>query len=348
MEAPWFLAGMGTAAAGMLLRGGVQWGLVGYDAFTENAWRAGLLVDVAFLSLGLAARVRVLREAHERARAELLAQGVAVTATLEAQVIDRTRALEAANRALAEAQRAAAHQRRMAALGQLASALAHEVANPLNFSVGGAAELARRVTALRGAIERGDDDGARAALRGAERALELVQGGNARIRGVLDGLRTYTRGGGEAEPVDVLAVARATVALMDERLRAQGVTVTITDRELPRVRGRQGELGQVFMNLFLNAAQAMPGGGAVTVDGAARGDRVEVTVADDGPGVPRERRSEVFEPYVTTRAAEGGTGLGLAVSHEIARQLGGDLRLVESERGATFVLALVPWADEPP
>jgi two-component system NtrC family sensor kinase len=291
----------------------------------------------------------VLREAHERARAELLAQGVAVTATLEAQVLDRTRALEAANRALAEAQRVAAHQRRMAALGQLASALAHEVANPLNFSVGGAAELVRRVTALRGAIERGDDDGARAALRGAERALELVQGGNARIRGVLDGLRTYTRGGGgEAEPVDVLAVARATVSLMDERLRAQGVAVTVTDRELPRVRGRQGELGQVFMNLFLNAAQAMPGGGAVTVDGAVRGDRVEVTVADDGPGVPRERRSEVFEPYVTTRAAEGGTGLGLAVSHEIARQLGGDLRLVESERGATFVLSLPPWADEAP
>jgi len=346
VEAPWFLAGVGVSAVGMLLRGGVQWGVVGYNALTENGWRVGLLVDVALLSLGLAARIRVLREAHERSRTELLAQRVAMTATLEAEVIDRTRALEAANRALAEAQRLAAHQRRMAALGQLASALAHEVANPLNFSVGGAAELARRVEALRAALDRGDEGGARAALRGAERALELVQGGNARIRGVLDGLRTYTRGDVTApEPVDVLAVARATMALMEERFGAQGVTVTVADRELPRVRARPGEVGQVFMNLLLNAAQALPDGGVVVIDGRVRGEAVEVTVADDGPGISRERWSEVFEPYVTTRADAGGTGLGLAVSHEIARQLGGDLRLVEGARGATFALTLPVWSD---
>lgn len=171
-----------------------------------------------------------------------------------------------------------------------------------------------------------------------------MQGGNARIRGVLDGLRTYTRGDGAApEPVDVLAVARATMALMDERFGAQGVTVTVADRALPRVRARPGEIGQVFMNLLLNAAQALPDGGAVVVDGAVRGEVVEVTVADDGPGISRERWSEVFEPYVTTRADAGGTGLGLAVSHEIARQLGGDLRLVEGARGATFALTLPVW-----
>jgi signal transduction histidine kinase len=350
VEAPWFLVAISATMLGFFVRGAVSVGVLPLNAATDHAWRAGIVVDVAVLAVGLAARVRVLREAHARVRAKLLADRESMNAELEALVGERTRALEETQRALSEAQREVSHQKRMASLGQLASALAHEVANPLNFTVGGAAELARHVTALRTLLLRAKTEGeafgeAHKALDGVQRALDLVQGGNARIRAVVESLRAYTRSGAiEVEAVDVLEAAHTTLRLVDSKLRAQGVTVTVHGTVLPKVRGRVGELCQVFMNLVLNAAQAMPDGGTIDVVGAVVGDHVEVTVSDNGPGIAAERRSAVFDPYFTTREADGGTGLGLSVSHEIMRQLGGSLRLATTEGpGATFVLSLRIW-----
>jgi two-component system, NtrC family, sensor kinase len=334
------------------VRGAVQVGALAPNTFTENAWRAGLVFDVTLLSLGLAARVRALRDEKERAQAELLADREAMTARLESLVAVRTRELEDAMRDLTEAQRAMSQQKRAASLGQLAAALAHEVANPLNFTMGGSAELARRVDALKLALEgldaRHPDDPdlgrARIALTGARKSLELVQGGNARIRSVVESLRAYMRSSAvEPEPVDVMEAVRSTLRLMESKLSAQRVEVTLRGEEIPRVRGRMGELCQVFMNLLLNAAQAMPEGGEITVTGRSAGERVEVVIADTGPGIPPERRSAVFDPFFTTRGDEGGTGLGLAICHEIVRRLGGELTLDESEVGATFVVRLMPW-----
>lgn len=353
-EAPWFLLGWTVSTGGFLVRGAVQVGAVPMSTVTENAWRAGLVFNVALLSLGLAARVRALRDEKERAQSDLLAGREAMTARLESLVAVRTRELEAAMRDLTEAQRAIAHQKRAASLGQLAAALAHEVANPLNFTAGGAAELARRVEALKVALEgldaRHPDDPdlgrARIALAGARKSLELVQGGNARIRSVVDSLRAYMRSGAvEPEAVDVMEAVRSTLRLMESKLAAQRVEVTVTGDDLPRVRGRTGELCQVFMNLMLNAAQAMPDGGTIAVTGVASGSRVEVVIADTGPGIPPERRSAVFDPFFTTRGDEGGTGLGLSISHEIVRRLGGELSLAESETGATFVVRLQAWEE---
>ena len=267
--------------------------------------------------------------------------------SLPDSVVARTRELE-------EAQRALAHQKRMTSLGQLAAALAHEVANPLNFTVGGAGELARRLDALAAATDAlaaRDPDNldaakARLALKGARKALELVQGGNDRIRGVIDALRAYTRSDTRGvEAVDLAEAVRATTRLMAQRFREAEVDVSLALDGIPRAKGRVSELSQVFMNLLLNSVQAMPEGGAITVTGRSDEGRVTLTFADTGPGIPPERRSKVFDPYYTTREDDGGTGLGLSISHEIVARHGGTLRLLDSDVGAVFEVSLPRWSE---
>jgi two-component system NtrC family sensor kinase len=105
--------------------------------------------------------------------------------------------------------------------------------------------------------------------------------------------------------------------------------------------GDAGELQQVVANLVINAHDAMPDGGTLTVELAADGGHVRLAVADTGVGIPADLIAHVFEPFVTTKLGHGGTGLGLAISHDIVRHHGGELA-VESEpgRGARFTLTL--------
>lgn len=239
---------------------------------------------------------------------------------------------------------------RLAALGRMAQALIHEVANPLNFIVGGVQEVDRRVPPLRAAVDALRPDAppdaellARIAqgMSSTARALELIRGGSERIRAVVDNLRQYLRTGQLTwETVDVAERVRGTARLMEPMLAQRGVTLTLALDALPPVRGRGTELSQVFLNLMLNSHDAVADGGHLTVRGARRGDVVELRFEDDGPGVPKDLRRRIFEPFFTTREARGGSGLGLSVSHEIARQHGGSLALVDSPRGACFVLTL--------
>ena len=96
----------------------------------------------------------------------------------------------------------------------------------------------------------------------------------------------------------------------------------------------------MFINLFLNAADAMGGKGTIVVEGKSDGERVEVAVRDEGPGVPAADRGKIFDPFFTTKDPGQGTGLGLAVSRSIAQAYGGDLKLGPSDSGAAFVLSL--------
>src|SRR5262249_9816081 len=98
--------------------------------------------------------------------------------------------------------------------------------------------------------------------------------------------------------------------------------------------------GRALDNLLLNALQHVPEGGRVHMTAALDGERLRLTVSDDGPGVPEEVRAHLFEPFVTTRG--GGAGLGLAIVREIVEAHGGAVRLVPSASGAVFEMEL-PW-----
>jgi signal transduction histidine kinase len=144
----------------------------------------------------------------------------------------------------------------------------------------------------------------------------------------------------------VRALCERTAALCAPSLRARRVELVLDLADpLPRPLADERRLEQVFVNLAQNAAQAMDGGGKLTIVARARaggdGAGVEVAFVDDGPGIPAELLGRIFEPFFTTKGPGMGTGLGLAVSQQIVLDHGGRIE-VESQlgRGSTFRVIL--------
>jgi len=139
--------------------------------------------------------------------------------------------------------------------------------------------------------------------------------------------------------VDLAAVIGEVARLIEPTARERTVKVEI--RPLPAgmlVRAEEAELQHTLINLLLNAVQASPPGGLVTVE-AGVGEQVRVRVIDNGCGISPENRERIFEPFFSTR--QGGTGLGLFLSLNFVRRSGGDLRVTsEPGRGSTFEIVL--------
>jgi C4-dicarboxylate-specific signal transduction histidine kinase len=146
----------------------------------------------------------------------------------------------------------------------------------------------------------------------------------------------------ERRPVDLGAVIGAVLALVRGRADKQRVTTALemADGALTLV-ADAGQLHQVFVNLVLNALDAMPAGGALTLAARRAGDRVEVDVSDTGPGLPKELGPRLFQPFASTK--ETGLGLGLVISRRIVEDHGGTLDAVDrSGGGASFRVRLPP------
>jgi len=219
--------------------------------------------------------------------------------------------------------------RKMAALGTLTSGVAHELNNPLN-------NISLTVETL---LDDYEDLSAERKRQLLEDIFTQVQRAGATVRNLLD----FTR---QERPV-VVAVSvsdllDAAMKLVRNELELAGIELA---REvpagLPHVRGNPRNLEQVFLNLFLNAIQAMPAGGRLRLSAAVEGPYVRVGVGDTGVGIPEEHRDKIFEPFFTTKEAGEGTGLGLSVSYSIAEKHGGRLE-VESQvgKGTTFHVIL--------
>lgn len=310
-NARFFVAGWTLLLAMVVLQNLTALRLLPSVQFTDHAVRLGAVVEGVLFSLALAYRINRLRRENARIQAEMMRQ-------------------------------------RLAALVNLASGVVHEIGNPLNFIKGGVEDLRRRARQItdhltpRGDSPLAQDPGMAEARRAAGPLLEgaeLVARGTERITRIIENLRgRITDAPRPLESVDLERVVTDTVALARDRLAAGQVEVALDLPSLPPVRGLAVEIGQVLMNLLVNAAEAMPAGGTVRVSGAASGETVSISVCDTGPGVPEEIRAAIFDPFFTTRPR--GTGLGLFISQEIALRLGGELSLVESGPGATFRLTL--------
>jgi signal transduction histidine kinase len=164
---------------------------------------------------------------------------------------------------------------------------------------------------------------------------------------LLDRLRTLSRpAGAPRHPVDVRAPLTEAVELMQPALEEKGLTMTVELGAEPCiVLGNHQEMEELFLNLLLNAHEATPSGGAVTVE-VTRGEmQALVAVADSGPGIPAELLERVFEPLFTTKAR--GSGLGLAISSGIAQAHGARLRAGNRPTGGavfTVEFPLMPMA----
>jgi two-component system NtrC family sensor kinase len=223
--------------------------------------------------------------------------------------------------------------RKMAAVGSLTSGIAHELNNPLN-------NISLTVETLLDDFEEIEDPQRRKLL---DDIFTQVQRASATVRNLLD----FTRKDHPVfTPIAVGELLETSLRLVgNEMSLARVATEVDVPADLPPVKGNPRNLQQVFLNLFLNAMDAMPGGGRLEVTAGRKNGSVEIAVRDTGVGIPAEQLDQIFEPFFTTKEAGEGTGLGLSVSYSIVEKHGGRL-LVESQpgQGTTFRVVL-PVAD---
>jgi signal transduction histidine kinase len=152
-------------------------------------------------------------------------------------------------------------------------------------------------------------------------------------------IEKFAASDGEREYVDVNEEIGRSLALV--RYEQRGVTVeTSLARGIPSLLAHRVQLIQVFSNLILNAYQAMDGRGKLTVDTVGENDRIVVEVSDTGPGIPRQHMDRIFAPFFTTKPTDKGTGLGLYITHDIIRSMGGRITVRSDDKGTTFRIEL--------
>jgi signal transduction histidine kinase len=308
-----------------------------------------LEVAMGFMVAVFGAAVSGISRAGGRALAEAvrlrfrngdLAERLAnAAAELERRVVERTSQLEAALSREREAERRLSHAARLASLGTLAAGVAHEINNPLTYIRSNLGfvreELDRVVTApdARAAVS----DAIRDATEGVERVSLIV-------RRLTDLSRVQLRRG--LEPVELQPAIDACVAMAGPEIRTRA-TLVRDYAAAPKVMGERTQLVQVFLNLLMNAADAIPEGNpdAHTIRISTRldelADEVVVEVADTGAGIPESILDRVWDPFFTTKAAGWGTGLGLSISKSIVASLGGRIAVRSREgAGSTFTVWL--------
>lgn len=281
------------------------------------------LSDLGYLCIVIPLGGQLLGRFSEDARR--LAQ---LSADLATEVEQRTSERDAARESLVE-------QERLAALGRLAAGVGHEINNPLQYLLSNIEELEQAQTP-------DDQPWRRTALANALEGAE-------RIRRVVEGLRRYGAVSEQFEPIDLHEVVQAAVRIAEPQLRDVARVSTALE-PVPMVLGDEGQLVQCVVNVLANAAQAISRAElcdnahiTITADTSANGD-ASIRIHDNGDGFPDELLPRLGEPYVSTRAREGGTGLGIFVTHGLVAAHGGTLSLRNASEGGALVEIFLPPA----
>jgi two-component system sporulation sensor kinase A len=218
------------------------------------------------------------------------------------------------------------HVERLAIIGQVTGAIAHEMRNPLAV-----------ITALTQEKEAEFPDAAR------------LQGQAAKLKRLMDDILEFSRKTDlKREPVSPAALFQS--ALESARAQAGPLAARITIRwnmilPVEELNGDRQRLEQVFHNILLNAFQAIPEGGTVTLSCHREAYAAVLTVEDDGPGLPQKDMEHLFEPFYTTKKL--GTGLGLSISRKIVEDHGGTIEALRGESRGTMVKVTLPFSSTP-
>lgn len=222
---------------------------------------------------------------------------------------------------------------KMVAIGQMATGIAHEVGNPLS-SISSIVQIVKRSEPKDRVVEQ----------------LDLIETHIRRISGTVRQLVSFARPGSQRwELTDLAQTLRDALQLIGFDRRARNVEIVFDPPEsVPVTFALRGELQQVLINLGLNALDAMPEGGRLTVELTARPQELVVRMTDTGIGIDETTGRRIFEPFFTTKEAGQGTGLGLSVSYGIVQKHGGRIEFTSIPgKGTTFTVQIPIW-DNPP
>ena len=245
----------------------------------------------------------------------------------------------------------------LAALGTLSAGMAHEINNPLTYVLANASFAAEVVQDVRQRLQLlggAEADALALRLGGLAEVLDDAKEGSMRVHRIVHDLKKFGRlDAADLAPVDMKVVVETAVRMTDNVVRHHA-HIRRDYRTTPLVEANDGQLAQVFINLLMNAAQAIGEGSADTseivvatyTDAAGR---AVAEVRDSGPGIPEELRRRIFDPFFTTKPVGQGSGLGLSIAHSIMQSLGGEIS-VESRMGAgsVFRVTLPPSKDKLP
>jgi len=228
---------------------------------------------------------------------------------------------------LGETQQQLFQAEKLASIGRLAAGVAHELNNPLG------------AITLYGHLVLEDLAGGNLAYQNQEKVIQQAD----RCKKIVEGLLDFARQNApENKLLDVNQVLLETLSLVEAQGICRNIHVTRKlDPDLSLIMGDKSQLQQVFINIVINAAEAMENGGTLTVVSVLDDDFVKIRIADTGCGLPPEDRDKIFEPFFTTKSNKKGTGLGLAVSHGIINKHGGTISVQsEIDAGTTFTIKL--------
>ena len=224
------------------------------------------------------------------------------------------------------------HSEKLAALGRLSAGIAHEIGNPLT-SISSFAQLLLEMTT--------DEF--------TQSSLEIINKHIQRITDIVRKMSTFSRADSlNIQYVQLNDVMQSTLDLMrlDKRMKSSiGILVSL-DPDLPKTMVDEGQMSQVFINIILNALDAMPEGGKLTITskkdhGESGNDSILISIEDTGIGISKQELEKIFDPFYTTKEVGKGTGLGLSLSYNIIKRFNGDIK-VESEdgKGTKFTIIL--------
>jgi len=282
---------------------------------------------------------------------------------LEQRVASRTRELAEANERLAreqaeltqllrkveDAQQQLLQSEKMAAIGQLAAGVAHEINNPIGFVNSNLGTLKTYIGNLLGVLDAyeklpvgGDTTALQAARRKADldflredlpSLLSESQDGLDRVTRIVQDLKDFSRvDQAEIQKADLNAAMHSTLNVVRNEIKYKA-EVVLELGDIPEVDCVPAQINQVFMNLLVNAAQAIEQSGKITVRSARENDHVWFEIEDTGKGIPEEVQNRIFEPFFTTKPVGKGTGLGLSISYDIIVKKHGGRIDVRSEPG---------------
>jgi signal transduction histidine kinase len=291
-------------------------------------------------------RLTFALEEMRRALREKLRSTEEVNLDLERAVQKRTHDLAKKNKELAEAldklrstQAQLVRSEKMASIGQLVAGIAHEINNPVNAIVNTVGPLEEAI----GDMESADPAARGEAAKDIRDMVKVVQRGAQRTKAIVGALHNYSRTDDEkVVDFDLNRSLDDSLELLRHLLKGN-VNVEKHYGEVGKIRGHAGQVNQVFMNLLTNAAQALTGrdGATITISTRAVGEKIEVRIGDNGPGIPPDVEPRIFDPFFTTKDVGEGTGLGLAIVHELVERHGGEI-FVETEvgKGTTFTVRM--------
>ena len=272
-------------------------------------YRMTLILNLAVMSLALLLGTFAVQQARRRQVLEAAAREEARVRDLERQLF---------------------HTERLSTVGRLAAGMAHEINNPLE-------GMSNYLGLARGDLARSDTASALRRLEGAQEGLRRA--GDI-VRQVLQLADPATA---PRIVLDLNAVLRQTVEFVRSRTEFASFRFEVDLSPEPLgVQGSQALLGQVVLNLLLNACEAQPPGGEVRVSARRDGERVIAEIADRGPGVPAADSAHIFEPFFSTKQS---TGLGLSICYSIVTQHGGDLAVLDRPGGGAIFRMRFPAAD---